>query len=104
MMKLNFDVLHSIKGFMDEDEAQRLYSVALKAAENGPVLEIGSYCGKSAYIIGSACKQKDSILFSIDHHRGSEEHQPDKEYFDPDLFDKKLSRIYTFPFFHETLR
>ena len=88
---------------MDEDEAKRLYSIALMAAENGPVIEIGSYCGKSAYLIGSACKEKDSILYSIDHHKGSEEQQPNEEYFDPDLFDPKLSRVNTFPFFQETI-
>jgi len=88
---------------MDDDEAKRLYSIALAAAENGPILEIGSYCGKSAYIIGSACREKNSILFSIDHHKGSEEQQPNEEYFDPDLFDPKLSRVNTFAFFQETL-
>ncbi len=88
---------------MDDDEAKKLYCIALKAAENGPILEIGSYCGKSAYIIGSACKEKDSILFSIDHHKGSEEQQPDEEYFDPDLFDPKSSSVNTFPFFQETI-
>lgn len=88
---------------MDVDEAKRLYSIAFKAAIDGPVLEIGSYCGKSAYIIGTACKEKDSILFSIDHHSGSEEQQFDEEYFDPDVFDPKLSRVNTFPFFQETM-
>lgn len=102
-MKIDFDVWKNIKGFMDKDEAIRLYNIALKAARIGPVLEIGSYCGKSAYIIGSACKQEDSILFSIDHHKGSEEQQPEEEYFDSDLFDKKTARINTFPFFQKTL-
>lgn len=89
---------------MDEDEARRLYQIALEASKNGPVLEIGSYCGKSAYVIGTACKQRKSILFSIDHHKGSEEQQPNEEYFDPDLFDSRLSRVNTFPFFQETIR
>jgi predicted O-methyltransferase YrrM len=103
MMTIDFDVWGSIKGFMEDDEAKRLYSIALKAAENGPLLEIGSYCGKSTYIIGSACKEKDSILFSIDHHKGSEEQQPGEEYFDADLFDPKLSKVNTFSFFQETI-
>lgn len=104
MMMIDRKAWHSIKGFMDEAEAGRLYHIALEAAAIGPVLEIGSYCGKSAYIIGSACKEKKSILFSIDHHKGSEEQQPDEEYFDPDLFDPKLPGINTFPFFLETIR
>ncbi|MFH2093070.1 MAG: class I SAM-dependent methyltransferase [Pseudomonadota bacterium] len=101
---IDFKMLASIKGFMDEDEAGKLYEISLMAAQNGPVLEIGSYCGKSAYIIGTACQEKDSILFSIDHHRGSEEQQPGEEYFDMDLFDSAITRINTFPFFQDTLR
>ncbi len=103
MMKIDFEVWDNIKGFMDKDEAKRLYHIALQASKIGPVLEIGSYCGKSAYIIGSACKEKNSILFSIDHHKGSEEQQPCEEYFDPDLFDTKLLRVNTFPFFQKTI-
>ncbi|MBU1341370.1 MAG: class I SAM-dependent methyltransferase [Proteobacteria bacterium] len=103
-MKIDFKIWNSIKGFMDEDEAKRLYRIAQTASENGPVLEIGSYCGKSAFIIGSACKEKNSILFSIDHHKGSEEQQPNEEYFDIDLYDHRFSRINTFPFFQETLK
>lgn len=103
MMKIDLKLLDNIKGFMEVDEAKRLYHIALKASKTGPVLEIGSYCGKSAYIIGTACKENDSILFSIDHHKGSEEQQPGEEYFDPDLFDTNLSRVNTFPFFHKIL-
>ena len=104
MMTIDFDVWDSIKGFMDQEEAVRLYNISLEASKNGPVLEIGSYCGKSAYIIGTACKQHNAILFSIDHHKGSEEQQPGQEYYDPELFDARLSRINTFPFFQETIR
>jgi MMP 1-O-methyltransferase len=104
MMKIDLNLLSSIKGFMDDDEAQHLYNIAFKASQNGSILEIGSYCGKSAYIIGSACRQNGSILFSIDHHRGSEEQQPGEQYFDADLFDSKLSRINTFPFFQQTIK
>jgi MMP 1-O-methyltransferase len=97
----------NIKGFMEEKEAQRLYELVLQVAGKGPLLEIGSYCGKSAYIIGSACKLKNSILYSIDHHRGSEEQQPGEEYFDPDLLDtfscNTNKRIDTFPYFRQTL-
>jgi len=103
-MKIDLDIWKGIKGFMDEAEAVRLYQLALEAAQNGPVLEIGSYCGKSAYIIGSACKEKNSILYSIDHHRGSEEQQKGEEYFDSDLFDVRVSRVNTLPFFQETLK
>ena len=102
-MKIDFDVWDDIKGFMDKDEAKRLYSISLQASKNGPIVEIGSYCGKSAYIIGSACKENHSILFSVDHHSGSEEQQPGEAYFDSDLFDPALSRVNTFPSFGETI-
>jgi predicted O-methyltransferase YrrM len=92
-----------IKGFLDDDEGRRLYELALQAAPLGPCLEVGSYCGKSALFLGSACKQCGSILFSIDHHRGSEEQQPGEEYFDPDLFDARTQSIDTFRFLRSTL-
>ena len=88
---------------MADEEAVRLYRTALDAATLGPCLEIGSYCGKSAYFIGLACKHRQGVLFSVDHHRGSEEQQPGEQYFDPELFDERLGRINTFHFFQETL-
>ncbi len=100
---IDFKFLNAVKGFMDDEEAQRLYEEAQKASRLGPVLEIGSYCGKSAVIIGTACRENHAVLFSIDHHRGSEEQQKGEEYFDPDLFDERASRVNTFPFFLETL-
>jgi len=100
---LDFKFLHTIKGFMDDDEACRLYALALAASRTGPVLEIGSYCGRSAAIIGSACKQNRGILFSVDHHTGSEEQQPGEQYFDPDLYDGNTSAVNTFPLFRQTL-
>ena len=100
---IDFEILKTIKGFMDGEEALRLYEEAKAASRMGPVLEIGSYCGRSAVIIGTACREENSILFSIDHHRGSEEQQKGQEYFDPDLYDERTNRINTFPFFREAL-
>ncbi|MEW5723822.1 MAG: class I SAM-dependent methyltransferase [Thermodesulfobacteriota bacterium] len=90
------------KGFLDEEEGARLYQVALEAARFGPCLEIGSYCGKSALYLGAAVRRRGGVLFSIDHHRGSEEQQPGQEYFDPDLLDAD-GRLDTFRFFRATL-
>ncbi len=100
---IDFKFASNIKGFMHDDEALLLYQTSLKAAESGALLEIGSYCGKSAYFIGLAAKEKDSVLFSIDHHKGSEEQQQGQEYFDPDLFDEKANRINTLPLFEKTI-
>lgn len=94
---------HRIKGFLEEDEGKALYRIAQKAAGIGPCLEIGSYCGKSTAYIGLACKEKQNILFSIDHHRGSEEQQPGEEYFDPQLFDSQTYQVDTFRAFRKTI-
>jgi len=96
-------LLKNIKGFLDEDEGRRLYEIALEAGRLGPCLEIGSYCGKSAIYLGTACREACTILFSIDHHRGSEEQQPGQEYFDPELFDAQTGCVDTFKNFRKTI-
>jgi predicted O-methyltransferase YrrM len=103
MTKMDFDFLHEIKGFMADEEAVRLHDLALTAAAMGPILEIGSYCGFSAVVIGWACRQHNATLFSIDHHAGSEEQQPGEQYFDPELYDTITDRINTLPFFLRTI-
>ncbi len=92
-----------VKGFLEPEEGQRLFELALEAAGSGPCLEVGSYCGKSAVYLGHACKEQGSTLFSVDHHRGSEEQQPGELYFDPGLFDSQLFRVDTFGHFRKTL-
>src|SRR5664280_1504873 len=94
-MIINKEKIDKVKGFLDEREANYLYKLALKAGKNGPCLEIGSYCGKSSVYLGAACKENSTVLFSIDHHGGSEEQQPDEAYFDPDLLDKEIGKIDT---------
>ncbi|OQW99721.1 MAG: hypothetical protein BWK74_01575 [Desulfobacteraceae bacterium A6] len=96
-------MIENVKGFLDPDEGKRLYDTALSVAGQGPCLEIGSYCGKSAIYIGMACREKNGILFSIDHHSGSEEQQPGEEYFDPELFDYASWRMNTLEKFRKTL-
>lgn len=91
------------KGFLDASEGQRLYELAQSASKFGPCLEIGSYCGKSTLYLGTACKENDSILFSIDHHQGSEDHQPGEAYFDPALFDPDAFRVDTFKAFRQII-
>jgi len=97
------DLFARTKGFLEEDEGRGLYEAALAAGRIGPCLEIGGYCGKSTLCLGSACREAGAVLFSIDHHRGSEEQQPGEEYFDPDLLDPATGRIDTLPLFRQTL-
>ncbi len=87
-----------LKGFLDEQEGRRLYDLALEAGRSGPCLEVGSYCGKSTIYLAAACRESASTLFTVDHHRGSEEQQPGEQYFDPELFDPRFGRIDSFPF------
>ena len=94
---------YPFKGFMDEEEARRLYELAREAALLGPCMEIGSYCGRSAAYLGIGCRESSGVLYSIDHHRGSEEQQPGQEYFDPDLVNGETGKIDTLPFFRKTI-
>ena len=93
----------SVKGFLDPHEGQALHDAALAAASRGPLLEIGSYCGKSALYLGTAARAGGAILYSLDHHRGSEEHQPGWDYFDADLWDATIEAVDTLPAFRRTL-
>ena len=102
-LNLPFDV-SKIKGFLDPIEGEALYHYTKEFTKDGNALEIGSYCGKSAVYIGSAVKENNQKLYSIDHHKGSEEQQPGEEYFDPDLLNKKGNGINTLPFFLKTLK
>ena len=92
-----------IKGFLDPDEGARLYDLALSVSSDGPCLEVGSYCGKSTIYLGSACRECASVLYAVDHHRGSEEHQAGEEYHDPELFDAAAGRMDSFRAFRRTL-
>ena len=104
-MKLNLPIdIEKVKGFLDPLEGEALYTYSKTATEAGPALEIGSYCGKSAVYIGSAAKKNEEKLYSVDHHRGSEEQQPGEQYFDPDLVDDTGEGIDTLPYFLATIR
>jgi predicted O-methyltransferase YrrM len=93
-------VAEGAKGFMPPDEGLALYEAGLMA--DGPLLEIGTYCGKSAVYLGAAARERGTMLFTIDHHRGSEEMQSGWEHHDPSTVDAS-GRIDSFPFFRETM-
>ena len=97
-------IAEQIKGFLAPDEAEALFALGRDCALLGPCLEIGSYCGLSTLYLGSGIRESGGVLFSIDHHTGSEEHQPGEEYHDPDLYDERLGGMNSFPFFRRTLR
>ena len=88
---------------MPEPEGLALYEAGLEGARVGPMVEIGSYCGKSAIYLGAAAEERMAVLFSIDHHSGSEEHQPGQEYHDPRVVDPDTGKVDTLPIFKRTI-
>jgi predicted O-methyltransferase YrrM len=102
-MDIDSKLIEATRGFLDPAEGMALHEAAMEASRRGPCLEIGSYCGKSALYLGSACRCNSQVLFTIDHHRGSEEQQPGQEYFDPALFDAAQGCIDTLPHLRRAL-
>jgi predicted O-methyltransferase YrrM len=91
------------RGFMPIDEGLALYAQALGASGSGPWLEVGSYCGKSALYLGYAARERATVLFALDHHRGSEENQAGWEHHEPDLVDAEIAKMDTLPIFRRTV-
>ena len=91
------------KGFMPDDEGLLLYRYARERLPKGPVLEVGTYCGKSAIYLGAAASEVGGTVVTVDHHRGSEENQAGWEHHDPTLVDPALGLMDTLPVFRDTL-
>ena len=95
-------------GFMPPPEGTALCETAEAYAAVGPVLEVGSYCGKSAIYLaagirGARARGVRQQVVTVDHHRGSEEHQPGWEYHDTSLVDPATGRLDTLPRLRATL-
>lgn len=101
---INLSKIEEIKGFMPNHEGEALMSWAKTFSKIGPLVEIGSFCGKSSIYLGLAAKEKNQVVFTIDHHKGSEEHQLNEEYFDPEIYDESLNSVNTFPLFLKNIR
>ncbi|MFF2553225.1 class I SAM-dependent methyltransferase [Nocardia sp. NPDC058058] len=90
-------------GFMPPEEGRALYEAARDYAGDGAILEIGTYCGKSAIYLGAAARETGAVVFTVDHHGGSEEHQPGWEYHDPTLIDPETGVFDTSTTFRRTM-
>ena len=97
------EVARAAKGFMPDDEGLALHEAGLAGGVVGPLLEIGSYCGKSGVYLGAAARETGSVLFTIDHHHGSEENQAGWEHHDIEVVDPRTGRMDTLPFFRRTI-
>jgi predicted O-methyltransferase YrrM len=91
------------KGFMPPDEGVALYRTAAAYARLGPILEVGTYCGKSTIYLAAAARQAGRLVVTVDHHHGSQENQPGWEYHDPALVDERTGRLDTLPHFRATI-
>ena len=95
------------KGFMPPDEGDALHDAALAAARRLrglPLVEVGSYCGRSTVWLGAAARAAGTVVFAVDHHRGSEENQPGWEWHDPTTVDPETGSMDTLPTFRRTIR
>ena len=91
---------------MPPDEGDALYGFALDVALEFPLLpmlEIGSYCGRSTVWLGAAARAANTVLYTVEHHRGSEENQSGWEWHDPSLVDASTGKIDTLAFFRRTI-
>lgn len=102
------------RGFMPDEEGAALFDAARRAgrrhagttggrssrsgrAGRAVFVEIGAWCGKSTIYLGAAAEATGAVLFSVDHHHGSEENQAGWEHHEPDLVDPADGRIDTLP-------
>lgn len=93
-----------VKGFLSADEGEALYRAAAQISALGPILEVGSYCGKSTLYLAAACRAHNNLVYAVDHHRGSEEHQPGELFHDPSLFDCDEQQFDSFKQFRRNLQ
>ena len=92
-----------VKGFLSDKEAKKLQELFLNVHHLGAVLEIGTYCGKSTLNFAHVAKELNCLVYTVDHHMGSEEHQLGEEYFDQENFDEALNRVNTIPLLQKNL-
>src|SRR5271170_2826812 len=98
-----FALAEQVIGFMPADEGRALHGAAVSYLDGGVGVEIGTYCGKSTVLLGAAAHARDSVLYTVDHHHGSEEHQPGWEYHDTSMVDAVTGRFDTLPTLRHTL-
>jgi predicted O-methyltransferase YrrM len=99
-LELRRDAL-ATPGFLSESEGRSLQDAAFAATRSGlgPLLEIGSYLGRSTLFLaaGIAAAGASTVLYSLDHHHGSEEMQAGWPDHDPGLIDEATGKMDSLP-------
>lgn len=98
-----FTLAEQVIGFMPADEGRALYDAGVRYLDGGVGVEIGTYCGKSTVMLGAAAQETGSVLYTVDHHHGSEEHQVGWEYHDATMVDPVTGLFDTLPTMRHTL-
>ncbi|MBP2455420.1 class I SAM-dependent methyltransferase [Mycolicibacterium lutetiense] len=98
-----FTLAEQVTGFMPADEGRALYDAGVRYLDGGVGVEIGTYCGKSTVMLGAAAQETNSVLYTVDHHHGSEEHQAGWEYHDTTMVDPVTGLFDTLPTMRHTL-
>ncbi|MCB0976281.1 MAG: class I SAM-dependent methyltransferase [Acidimicrobiales bacterium] len=85
-----------VEGWMTDDQARKLWNAARSVPENGRIVEIGSFRGRSLIVLASAATRGVEIV-SIDPHAGNDRGPQEIEGFvdqaveDHDVFNRNLS-------------
>ena len=98
-----FALAARVTGFLPDDEGRALYDAACEYLDGGVGVEIGTYCGKSTVLLAAAAQRAGAVVYTIDHHHGSEEHQAGWEYHDTTMVDPVTGLFDTLPTFRHTL-
>jgi predicted O-methyltransferase YrrM len=96
---------------MPDSEGLALSKLAERAARAGftSIVEVGAYCGRSTLYLASGLARLKSpdaaktVIFSVDHHRGSEENQAGWEHHDETLVDPETGRMDTLGFWRRSV-
>lgn len=70
--------LQTVEGWLPDDQAYLLYDCALAVPNNGTIVELGAWKGRSSVVLGLACKPKTALdasihkrVYSVDTFLGS---------------------------------
>ncbi|MGC9154140.1 MAG: class I SAM-dependent methyltransferase [Ferrimicrobium sp.] len=95
----------TVPGYFSPDQLAVLadFTEGAITRSRGPILEIGSYCGRSTVIIGTMAQRHHRRFITVDRHLGSIEMQPPFPYFDPAIIDRVHGRLDSISVLMDTL-